>query len=90
MEFTLVYQGQLTANGSIKDKQNIRREFHKQLAELWKQEPLSSRTQGDPALLNNVVTHGMLSTNLTSLMRSVNNFQFIRISRMYYYPRGRY
>lgn len=77
MEFTLVYQGPLKANGGIEDKQCIRREFHKQLVELWKQEPLSSRTQDSPVLLNNVVTDGMLSTNLTSLMQSVNNFQFI-------------
>jgi hypothetical protein len=41
MEFVLVYQGPLKANGTVEDKQSIRREFHKQLAELWKQEPLS-------------------------------------------------
>jgi hypothetical protein len=40
MEFTLVYQGLLKANGSIIDKQNIRREFHKQLFQLWNQQPL--------------------------------------------------
>jgi hypothetical protein len=77
MEFTLVYQGPLKANGSIKDKQGIRREFHKQLAELWKQEPLSSRAQDSPILLNNVVTVGTLSTNLPSLIQKVNDFQFI-------------
>jgi hypothetical protein len=79
MEFTLVYQGTLRANGSIKEKQDIRREFHKQLAELWKQEPLSSRTQNSPVLLNNVVTTGMLSTDPTSVMQKVNDFQFIPI-----------
>jgi hypothetical protein len=42
MEFSLVYHGPLKANGSIRDKQDIRREFHKQLLELWKKEPLSS------------------------------------------------
>lgn len=61
MEFTLVYQGPLKANGSVKDKQNIRREFHKQLAELWKQEPLIDQVQGfrvledDPAGSDSIV-----------------------------------
>ena len=77
MEFTLLYQGPLKANGSIEDKQNIRRKFHEQLAELWKQEPLSSRAQDSPILPNNVVQVGVLSTNLTSLIQRVNDFQFI-------------
>ena len=79
MEFTLVYQGPLRANGSKEEKQDIRREFHKQLAELWKQEPLSSRAQNSPVLLKNVVTSGMLSTDPTSVMQRVNDFQFIPI-----------
>jgi len=79
MEFTLIYQGPLKANGSIEDKQAIRREFHIQLAELWKQEPLSSRAQNSHVLLNNVVTTGMLSTDPTSAMQKVNDFQFIPI-----------
>lgn len=40
MEFTLVYQGRLKANGNPKDKQAFRRVFHKQLKELWTQPPL--------------------------------------------------
>ena len=41
MEFTLVYRGPLKANGNLNDKQKLRRIFHKQLQQLWKQEPLS-------------------------------------------------
>lgn len=40
MEFTLVYQGPLKANGGLTDKQSIRRVFHMQLAKLWQQVPL--------------------------------------------------
>ena len=36
MNFTLTYDGNLKANGSPKHKQEIRREFHRQLQELWK------------------------------------------------------
>ncbi len=77
MEFTLVYQGLLRANGSIKEKQDIRREFHKQLVELWKQEPLSSRVQDNPVLLKNVLTYDMPPTNSTLVIQRVDNFQFI-------------
>ncbi len=40
MEFRLIYRGKLKGNGSPKDKQKIRRVFHPQLLELWKQPPL--------------------------------------------------
>lgn len=41
MEFTLLYQGPLKSNGSVKHKQEIRRIFHPQLKLLWSQQPLS-------------------------------------------------
>ena len=41
MNFTLYYRGQLKANGSPEDKHKIRRVFHKQMAKLWLQPPLS-------------------------------------------------
>jgi len=41
MEFTLVYRGPLKANGRPAEKQAIRRIFHGQLKELWKQPPLT-------------------------------------------------
>jgi len=45
MEFTLYYRGQLKANGSAKDKQNLRRHFHTQLKNLWQQLPLKEMHQ---------------------------------------------
>ena len=40
MEFTLLYQGPLKANGQPDHKQEIRKEFHAQLKKLWTQPPL--------------------------------------------------
>jgi len=74
MEFTLVYQGPLKANGSIKDKQNIRREFHKQLAKLWKQEPLYSHEQGN--LLENIVVVDNQPSNSASIVQKIGGFLF--------------
>jgi hypothetical protein len=41
MEFRLLYKGPLAANGSPKEKHAIRQAFHPQLAELFRQSPLS-------------------------------------------------
>jgi hypothetical protein len=41
MEFTLYYDGRLTANAKAKYKHELRKHFHAQLKELWDQEPLS-------------------------------------------------
>lgn len=38
MKFTLQYQGPLPSNGTAKEKQRVRRAFHAQLAQLWKQD----------------------------------------------------
>jgi len=40
MEFTLVYRGPLKANGNLAAKQAIRRAVHRQMQQLWKQQPL--------------------------------------------------
>jgi hypothetical protein len=45
MRFRLLYRGPLAANGSLKQKQDLRRVFHPQLAELWKQSPLREHAQ---------------------------------------------
>jgi hypothetical protein len=47
MEFTLVYAGLLKANGSVRDKQALRRAFHAQLRELFSQPPFSNRPETD-------------------------------------------
>jgi len=40
MEFRLIYKGPLKADGNPVVKQELRRSFHKQLQQLWKQPPL--------------------------------------------------
>jgi len=40
MNFTLTYDGILKTNGDSRHKHEIRRVFHRQLAELWKASPL--------------------------------------------------
>ena len=40
MKFRLHYRGRLKSNGSSGDKQQLRREFHPQLADLWSRSPL--------------------------------------------------
>ena len=51
MEFHLLYEGSLRANGDLREKHLLRRAFHKQLAVLWRQVPLSvdHRLLADPA-----------------------------------------
>jgi hypothetical protein len=41
VEFTLYYQGRLRANARVEEKHTIRQYFHRQLKELWNQEPLN-------------------------------------------------
>jgi hypothetical protein len=41
MEFRLLYEGPLATNGTPREKHAIRQAFHPQLAELFKQSPLS-------------------------------------------------
>ena len=69
MEFTLYYQGPLyavTRSNTRKDhKQDLRRHFHKQLKELWQQEPLTAlRDHLDP------------KSKVGTIIRSVGAFQF--------------
>ena len=40
MNFILIYDGDLKANGSLEHKQEIRHVFHNQLSELWKHSPV--------------------------------------------------
>lgn len=41
VQFRLTYRGNLASNGSLQQKQELRRAFHPQLAELWRQKPLN-------------------------------------------------
>jgi hypothetical protein len=48
MEFRLTYRGQLKGNGTVEQKQRIRRFFHPQLARLWTQPPLTDYKENLP------------------------------------------
>jgi hypothetical protein len=41
MNFTLTYDGDLKANGSVKHKHALRRDFHRQLSRFWETTPFS-------------------------------------------------
>ena len=47
MDFVLRYRGPLAANGSIKEKHQIRKAIHVQLEELCNQEPLLEQARSD-------------------------------------------
>lgn len=64
-----IYAAISKANGSVKHKHTIRREFHKQLQQLWKLEPLSGHaTQG---FLSDSPPAGELS-----IIQRVGSFRF--------------
>jgi hypothetical protein len=65
MEFTLYYRGDLRSNGTPKDKHELRRHFHAQLARLWGEPPLKQATKLlDP------------SFGEASLIRKMHGFNF--------------
>ena len=73
MEFRLVYQGPLPANGNADDKQKLRRFFHPQLRTLWDQLPLSEiRNSGAPL----GATVGP-EVSLRTLIRPFGGFNFV-------------
>jgi hypothetical protein len=49
MRFVLHYRGPLKANGKPPHKHDLRKHFHRQLATLWGQRPLSTSGLRDPA-----------------------------------------
>jgi hypothetical protein len=54
MNFTLTYNGDLKPNGSIEDKQMIRRLFHRQLFELWKHTPFTELKSPSESLIKKI------------------------------------
>jgi len=72
MEFTFQYRGDLKANGSPQHKHELRRHFHIQLAELWRQLPLSNR----PHLKAENPPQGKIS-----LLQQVGGFKFVPLVR---------
>lgn len=69
MEFTLLYDGPLKANGTTKQKQEIRRSFHPQLKTLWQQLPLKGL---QTKLLKEEPKNGEIS-----ILRKVGKFTYV-------------
>ncbi len=70
MEFTLIYEGPLRANGSVKDKQILRRAFHVQIGELRSQPPFSDGFD------SGFVTYGVAREELPSI-REISGFTLV-------------
>lgn len=71
MEFTLVYDGRLKANGNPKSKQQIRRILHAQFKQLWEQEPLRSLAPPEGHFLDDDPPETSLS-----IIHRVSGFRF--------------
>jgi hypothetical protein len=69
MQFTLFYEGPLKANGDLPHKHSLRREFHTQLLQLWRFEPLSSHVE--KGFLSDTTPPGKLS-----IVERVGAFRF--------------
>ena len=67
MDFWLHYRGKLKANGSIKHKHDIRKEFHNQIKGLWQHEPLKTF----PVKEGGTVTG--------ELIKKVGNYKFVTL-----------
>lgn len=72
MQFRLTYRGALPANGDRREKQGIRRSFHPQLKELWRQEPLKGLADTPHELFSDTPTPGNVS-----LIFRVGQFRFV-------------
>jgi hypothetical protein len=64
MEFILTYEGPLKANGTVTDKQAIRRQVHRQLSTLWGQLPLRNHREY------------LKETSSVSIIRRLGDFRF--------------
>jgi hypothetical protein len=67
MNFTLTYDGELKANGDKRHKHELRRVFHRQLAELWKASPLYQHKGSNSELTTTIGNYRFLP--LTSSTR---------------------
>ena len=72
MQFRLFYRGPLRPNGDREHKHDIRRVFHSQLTELWKQPPLKDYTEPPEELLAEEQKY-----RATDIIRPIGNFQFV-------------
>ncbi|MDD5465023.1 MAG: hypothetical protein PHP73_01595 [Candidatus Omnitrophica bacterium] len=72
MEFTLIYSGPLKANGTLQDKQSIRRIFHSQLKKLWTLPPFDIYASPEEGYLEEEPQAGKIS-----LVKRVGEFSFV-------------
>jgi len=70
MDFMLVYRGPLKANGSVQEKQDLRRIFHPQLRELWEIPPISTSPK-KPSWLSTNPPQGTIS-----IIEPIGSFRF--------------
>src|SRR6266571_1496916 len=78
MELTLFHRGALASNGGKAEKQSLRRVFHRQLAEFWKQNPLNDyRYLWDSAL--------PLFKPESDIRRKRDQFEFVPLVNEYMY-----
>lgn len=78
MELTLFYRGVLASNGKTAEKQSLRRVFHRQLAEFWKQNPLDDyRYLWDSSV--------PLFKPASDIRRKCGSFEFVPLVNEYMY-----
>lgn len=80
VKFKLLYQGQLASIGSVREKHGIRRQLHKQLAELWNVQPPFSKWKQQTVPAQNSPT-GELTTVLEVIAEQYKRcgFRFVPI-----------
>jgi hypothetical protein len=76
MEFRLYYRGSLKSNGSVAEKQKIRRIFHAQLRKLWSQEPLNEYVGGMENYLNYLTENADDAGEGASIIYPLSDFKF--------------
>jgi hypothetical protein len=74
MEFRLVYEGPLRANGAASEKQTLRRHFHPQLQRLWNQQPLKEHEADS---VHSIPTARPPPGERPGLLHAVRGFDFV-------------
>jgi hypothetical protein len=85
LEFRLLYQGILRANGSVEDKFSIRRQLHPQLRRLWRENPLlrdACERIGLPHDPSNPFEYG-----IDTLAGRIGDFRFLPLSQKKFFLR---
>lgn len=91
VQFRLLYQGPLRANGSVEDKFRIRRQLHAQLRRLWAEHPvlhdecerLGAAHSSSPSSREEAVALGIRALADSN----INGFTFLPLSKPQYFLR---